>query len=377
MAEERKKFKDELKEQLTIDQVFDLVAELGGEPNMEADAAATGYFISRTICHNPPGQGSHKLYYYSNSHLFKCYTECDDTFDIFELIKKVNKIAGKEISLSQSIRFVANYFKVAIPSSELNENNNNEEILEDWKILRKYKEKTNIQYNKKQTDFSFFDESELLHYPRPRILPWEREGIDPIVMDNHNICYNPITQGIVIPHYDKDGNLIGVRERTLIKEQEQYGKYRPAMVNGKMYNHPLGFNLYNLNFSAAAIAESRLAIVFEGEKSCLHYASSFGEENDISVATCGSNLVTHQVDLLLEAGAREIVIAFDKQFKEVGDTEFKQWTQKLTHIHEKFSSRCTISFMFDKKGNLLNYKDSPIDADLEIFMKLFKERIRL
>lgn len=113
------------------------------------------------------------------------------------------------------------------------------------------------------------------------------------------------------------------------------------------------------------------------EKSCIKYASLFGEENDISVATCGSNLVTHQVDLLLQCGAREIVIAFDKQFQKIGDEEYQQWTKKLRQIHEKYSSRCTISFIFDKKGTLLGYKDSPIDADPEIFMKLFKERTRL
>ena len=113
------------------------------------------------------------------------------------------------------------------------------------------------------------------------------------------------------------------------------------------------------------------------EKSCLKYASLYGEDNDISVATCGSNLVSHQVDLLLQCGARELVIAFDKQFQELYDDEYKSWIKKLRQIHEKFSSKCAISFIFDRKGNLLNYKDSPIDADPEIFMQMFKDRKRL
>ena len=49
----------------------------------------------------------------------------------------------------------------------------------------------------------------------------------------------------IIPHYDINNNLIGIRERTLIKENEVYGKYRPAYLNGKLYNHPLSFSLYN------------------------------------------------------------------------------------------------------------------------------------
>lgn len=365
--------KDELKNSLTIEQVFEFLAELGGEPRMDTNTG--NCIVSRTICHNPLGSGSHKLYYYGNTHLFHCYSGCEDpSFDIFELVRKVKANAGEAIDLPRAIKIVAQHFGVSVAQDQDGFEGNS---LEDWEILKKYQDTGKIEYIKKNVDFNIFNEQQLKYFPRPRILPWEREGMDPRIMDLRNICYDPINEGIVIPHYDLDGNLIGIRERTLIKEQEQYGKYRPAVINGKMYNHPLGFNLYNLNFSADNIASCGIAIVFEGEKSCIKYASLFGEENDISVATCGSNLVTHQVDLLLQCGAREIVIAFDKQFQKIGDEEYQQWTKKLRQIHEKYSSRCTISFIFDKKGNLLRYKDSPIDADPEIFMKLFKERTRL
>ena len=114
------------------------------------------------------------------------------------------------------------------------------------------------------------------------------------------------------------------------------------------------------------------------EKSCLKYASMFGADSDISVATCGSNLIQHQVDLLTQPWmAKEIVIAFDKQFKEVGDQEYKQWTRKLTALHNKYSKLVNISFIFDVKGDMLGYKESPVDRDKETFVKLFKERVRL
>jgi hypothetical protein len=99
-------------------------------------------------------------------------------------------------------------------------------------------------------------------------------------------------------------------------------------------------------------------------------------ESDISVACCGSSLISHQVQLLLEAGARELVVAFDKQFKELGDDEHKAWVKKLKDIHKKYSALVDVSFMFDTK-NLLGYKDSPIDRGSEVFLQLFKERVRL
>ena len=100
-------------------------------------------------------------------------------------------------------------------------------------------------------------------------------------------------------------------------------------------------------------------------------------ENDISVAVCGSSLINYQVQLLLDLGVQEIIIAFDKQFQKSGDDEYKRWIKKLTDLHKKYSNLCQISFMFDKSGEDLGYKESPIDRGAETFTKLFKERIRL
>ena len=37
-----------------------------------------------------------KLYYYENTHLFRCYTYCGDTFDIFENVLQ-NEIEDKKV----------------------------------------------------------------------------------------------------------------------------------------------------------------------------------------------------------------------------------------------------------------------------------------
>ena len=106
------------------------------------------------------------------------------------------------------------------------------------------------------------------------------------------------------------------------------------------------------------------------------YASYFGQENDISVACCGSSLSSYQIQLLLDLGVEEIIIAFDKQFKKLGDEEHIAWTRKLKDINKKYSSKVKISFMFDKE-NLLEYKMSPIDNGKDIFLQLFKRRFSI
>ena len=161
----------------------------------------------------------------------------------------------------------------------------------------------------------------------------------------------------------------------MVKEEaEQYGKYRPVRIGNQIYSHPLGLNLYNLNNSRCVIPKVRKAIVFEGEKSPLLFASYFGQENDITVAVCGSSLSSYQVQLLLDLGVEEIIIAFDKQFQVLGDKEHQGWVKKLKDINKKYSKYVKISYMFDKQG-ILGYKSSPIDEGKEKFIQLFQNRI--
>lgn len=360
--------KDELKESLSIDQVFEFVAEMGGEPLMDKSDT---FFTAKTLCHNHVGEGSHKLYYYDNTHLFKCYTDCGDTFDIYELVLRAKAVEEEEWPLPQAIAYVARYFGIAALEDDFE---NIYEKLPDWDYLNNHKRNSEQDKKEKIVELKVFDDSFLSNLPHPRILDWEEEGVTQEIIKSRGICYDPKNEGIVIPHYDIDDRLIGVRERTLIKENEKYGKYRPAIINRQMYNHPLGFNLYNINHSKNNIKTYEKVIIFEGEKSCLLYASYFGADNDISVAVCGSNLISYQVKLLLSLGVKEIVVAFDKQFQEIGDDEWKKWTKKLTNINTKYSRECQISFIFDK-DNLLGYKESPIDRGPDVFLELFKRRV--
>lgn len=358
--------KNGIKNSLTIEQVNELVAELGGEPQIQGNS-----IISRTICH---GGDSRKLYYYDNTKLFSCYTGCEErTFDIFQLVLKVKtRELMEEWELPQAIRYVAQYFGYS--PNEKDESFTS--TLEDWKILNNYDRIDNISIETQRVELKTYDDSILSNLPRPIIQPWIKEGITQEVMNSRNICYDPKNCGIVIPHYDIDGRLIGIRERTLIKENEANGKYRPALLNRQLYNHPLSFNLYNLNNSKDNIARMKKAFVFEGEKSPMLYASYFGEENDISVACCGSSFIQYQAWLLINLGVEEIIIAFDKQFKELGDDEHRKLVRNLKQIHKKYGKFVKISYLFDKE-NLLEYKSSPIDHGPDIFMELFKRRIDL
>lgn len=361
--------KSEIREVLELENIFELLQEWGGDPEY------TGFgILSSTICHNEPGEGSRKLYYYSNSGLFRCYTGCDSYFDIFELTRKVAKIQwSEEYDLNDAVRWVARRFGIAGRNEDGSES---DDKIEDWKFLANYEKIKEIELRENKIELKEFNTDILTRFNyNVLIMPWVKEGITTEVMKLAQIGYYPGADQITIPHFDVDGRFIGLRGRTLIADEaEIYGKYRPMRVNKLLYNHPLGMNLYGLNWSKNAISIMKKAIIFESEKSVLKYATDFGWNNNISVACCGSNVSSHQIQLLLDSGAQEIIIAFDRQFQEIGDAEFQHLKLNLLKIRTKFKNDVLISFIFDK-NMITKYKDSPIDDGKEKFLQLYKERI--
>jgi len=355
--------KDELKNQLEIEQIFDLFELFGGNPSYSGDDV----IISDTICHNLPNEGSHKLYYYNSTKLCHCYTNCG-SFDIFELAIKVAKLQWhKDWELYDAMHYIAQYFGIdgEAPLEESPE-------LPDWEIFERHK----FTIPRKQLiQLPEYNPIILTKFSYPRILSWEQEGISAATARRNLIGYYPAEEQITIPHFDIDNRLVGLRGRFLGADMaERFGKYRPLVINGIQYSHPLSMNLYNLNNTKDNIRANRVAIVFESEKSALMYSSYYGVANDISVACCGSNLSSQQVQLLIDCGAREIIVAFDRDFTEISDDTFMRLKKKLQSIYKKYNNEIKITAIFDKEM-LTGVHDSPIDQGPEKFEYLLKHRI--
>lgn len=178
--------KQEIRNKLTIDDIFGLLQEWGGDP-MFTDFG----IISSTICHNKPGDGSRKLYYYENSGLFHCYTGCETpSFDIFELTIKIFNIQlGKSLDLNEAVRFIA---------AKLGFNGRFEEIeledsLEDWDILSNYARIQNIEVNEiTHITLKEYDNSILERFNYSlKLTPWLEEGISEEAIRQAGIGFYP------------------------------------------------------------------------------------------------------------------------------------------------------------------------------------------
>ena len=158
--------KDAIKNNLTIEQVRDLIAELGGEPQLQHEV-----LLCKTICH---GGDSHKLYYYDNTKLCRCYTGCaEPTFDIFELVRKVkSRELDCDYQLPQAIQYVAQYFGYA-PSEKINETPTS--IDADLQYLENYDRISNIEISTQIVELKTYNCDFLKNLPHPKIHAWIKE----------------------------------------------------------------------------------------------------------------------------------------------------------------------------------------------------------
>lgn len=94
----------------------------------------------------------------------------------------------------------------------------------------------------------------------------------------------------------------------------------------------------------------------------------FGHKDNICVAACGSSVHEYQINLLIAAGARKILLAFDKE-GQTPEEEIKYYN-KLHDICNRYKNKVQMGYIRDM-DNLLNLKDSPTDKGKETFLKLY------
>ena len=338
-------------EQLNTDKIIDLMERLG----VETYVRRPGYVIFPTICHNEdPAQASMKLYYYENNHLFVCYTE-DGNMSIFKFLRHYYETRGIDFDWYEDIYKVVldcSNFRLAAPGHAT------------YKSIRdQYRRPEHIQ-------LPTYSEGILNTFTKFYPPEWLNDGISKTTMDKFNILYSIPQNKIIIPHYNIDNKLVGVRGRALNPwEVENIGKYMPVQIEGKWYSHPLSLNLYGLNKTKENIKKTGICFIFEAEKSVLQM-DSFDRLN-CAAAVCGSQFNKFALKILIQnCHPNEIVICFDKEEKPGEDIYFN----KLYKLCNKYKNYANFSFIYDME-NLLELKDSPTDKGQDTFEKLLQRRV--
>ena len=338
---------------LDINSIVELMKKLGADRYEEKEK----FFIFPTICHNiNSAEASMKLYLYKDTKLFVCYTE-DGNMSIFKFLKTYYETRQIEYDWFEDI------YNVVL-------NCGNFRPKEGFDTIQYQSLKDRYRIKKKQVELEKYPSGILDIFMKNYPVEWLNDGISRRAMDKYNIKYSVSQNKIIIPHYDINNNLIGIRGRALNEwEIENIGKYMPIQIEKKWYTHPLSLNLYGLNHTKENIKKYGICYIGEAEKFCLQ-SESFSFPN-CSCAVCGSQFNKYQLDILMKnCRPKEIVICFDKEEKNKEDKYFF----KLYNLCKKYINYCKMSFIYDTE-NLLKLKESPTDCGENIFKKLLERRV--
>ena len=348
---------DQLKKQLTIDQIIKILGRLGASQHEDRG----DYLLFPTVCHNlDESRAGMNLAYYKESKLFRCFSECGETFDIYGLVKRRLELEGdSEFHSSNLFFFVLNHSESDLTSLEIETNtyfsNVDKYKIQDIDVVLP-------QY--KNTVLEAFRQ----YYP----IAWLEDGIRKETMDYYNIRYCSIRNAMIIPHYDIENRLVGIRQRPFDEEKIKRGKYKPVVVGGKIYKHQTGLNLYGIHRNKENIKRTGLAIIAEGEKSVLQAEKIFGRENNVVVASCGSAINKWQIlTLMKHCNPQEIIVAYDKEESNNG-----KYFASLQSKCKRYINYTNISFLYDFYDNL-KLKDSPFDNEGKSLDILIKTRVRV
>lgn len=345
---------------LTDEDVVTIMAELGSaHPRPVRDG-----LLFQTICHNEYG-GKFKLHYHSESKTFFCYTECGSIGNIFNLVMHV-----KDCEFNQSYKIVCEILGITM-SSMLKYG------FDEDKVDNSFIEKFNIKDDDEIYPLIIRDDIVLKRFWDIYHYSWIKDYIHPQIMKMFNIKFDISNNRIIIPHYDIDNNLIGIRARNLNQDIVDSGKkYMPIVIDNILYNYPTSMNLFGLNINKNAIKKYKKIIIGESEKFVMQHKTFYGDDS-IAVALNGSFLSKYQISLIRDLGVETIILALDKEFENIGDSLETEYKKKINNVFiSNLAQYFTLEILWDI-NNKIGYKDAPTDRGKQIFEDLYRDRIIL
>lgn len=373
--------KNDLLKLVTEDVVINIMQE-NGSPlyNTSIDGQTKQRCLwFRTICH---GGDSHKLCFFTESKDFYCYTNCG-RMNFFEFIKRIRNAKNEEFytkvicyvarKVGKTISKNRHGFTLEVSSFIREEQLGMTKQTEDMERKGLFGEVKVKDYEDKKAILKYFDGETFYE-------GWIQEGISIETMKKFGIEWYEYQKYIIIPHYNIEGKLVGIRRRSL-KPEDANNKYMPLFIGGEDFGHPLGLNLYGLYENQENIKRLKKAVIVEGEKSVLKSDTYFGNKS-CAVATCGFNISDWQIQALEKLNVEKVYLGFDKDFDEKFEEVYKQdkllydnykrYLERLDILSHRLAPIFNVFLIKDTK-ELLKIKDSPLDEGKETFKILLKD----
>lgn len=258
-----------------------------------------------------------------------------EDLNFYDAVQKVINLTGADINqfhTSESIKFFKMFNKLYLKDAK--HDTNKRTILDIEK-----------DYNQKYSD----------EVPSE----WIAEGISEEELKKYNIRIDHSSNRIVYPVFSNNDELISIKGRT------RFENYKQLKIMKYMNYNPIGKLDFFQGMQQARnyIEESDEIIIVEGIKSVMKI-DGWGFHNIVSSET--STLNEFQIELLIKMHIKNVVIAFDK------DVSLKKIKDCISML-----KRFTNVYVVYDKTDLLDEKDSPCDKGVEIWKRLYKDRIKI
>lgn len=227
-------------------------------------------------------------------------------------------------------------------------------FLKQWRNLKKTKENQNVYIH------PILPQNTMDSFSKTVIQEWADEGIKQEVMDTFGVRVDDISNRIVYPVCDINGNLINVKGRT------RYENFKKLKLPKYINYYTVGTMDYfqGLNITLPYVKENNEIIIFESVKSVMK-AYGWGFCNCVSAET--HSLTKEQISLLVKLRTN-IVFAYDT------DVDYKtKDIQKSINMLRKVTN----VFVIQDPKRLLGgaeTKNAPVDCGQEIWEELYTNK---
>ena len=201
------------------------------------------------------------------------------------------------------------------------------------------------------------DYMDRFEFRKDKLKLWEDEGISYDTMRKFDVMYDSFTDQIVYPVKNLDGKIVNVGYRVLDPDWKAKGmhKYGYRQSFGGAMNI-----VYGLYDNLEEVKRKHEVIIFEGCKSVLK-AYTWGFKNAAALST--SHLSTGQMKILMKLGC-DVVFMLDQEIDIHKDENIKTLKNYVN------------TYYYFDYSDLLEPKDAPVDKGVDVFKKLYEERLR-
>ena len=311
-----------------------------------------------------PLEGSPKLIFYPDSHIFMGYT-AGRSYDIISLTQTRLALLKQPCSFLDACQFILDTTNINPDSISRVKK---EDHVYDWSNLERF-----IKVRKYGNQLSEYNRNIIDTLPPLYPQAWIDEGISEETMDKYQIRYYERCNQTVIPCFDDEARLVGVRVRNWDKDRVEQAKYMPLVtLDGQCYKFNTNQVFYGINYNKPEIERTGKVIIVESEKAVMKLDTYMGRHN-IALGMYGSNLGIQRRNQLLKMGVNTVSYVVDNDFIGQDDEFFEQWREKIRHFIKLWDGFCRVEIVWDNLG-LLGPKENATDRTKEIWEQLWENR---